>query len=102
MAPEDSPSPNEIDDPVYRQGMIELLGVLAYGEITACERLAEDAKMAPNLETRVEIMAMEAAEFGHFVQLRDRLVELGEDPYSIMQTFTDTFDRFHTQTKPAD
>ena len=102
MAPEDSTKPNEIDDPLYRTGMIELLGVLAYGEITACERLAEDAKMAPNLETRVEIMAMEAAEFGHFVQLRDRLVELGEDPYAIMATFTDTFDRFHTQTKPAD
>ena len=43
MAPDDNKTPNEIDDPVYRTGMIELLGVLAYGEMTACERLAEDA-----------------------------------------------------------
>ncbi len=102
MAPDDNKTPNEIDDPVYRTGMIELLGVLAYGEMTACERLAEDAKMAPDLKTKAEIMAMEAAEFDHFAKLRDRLVELGEDPYETMSMFTHTFDRFHLQTAPAD
>jgi len=98
MAPDDNKTPNEIDDPVYRTGMIELLGVLAYGEMTACERLAEDAKMAPDLKTKAEIMAMEAAEFDHFAKLRDRLVELGEDPYETMSMLTHTFDRFHLQT----
>lgn len=102
MAPKDSPAPRTIDDPVYRTGVIELLGILAYGEISACERLAEDAKMAPDLKTKVEIATMEAAEFQHFVKLRDRLVEMGEDPYETMTQFRATFERFHTLTSPSD
>lgn len=102
MATKDVPPPSTIDDPVYRTGVLELLGLLAYGEISACERLAEDAKMAPDLRTKVEIAAMATAEFGHFEKLRDRLVELGEDPFEAMLTFADTFERFHRQTTPSD
>lgn len=102
MATKDVPTPSTIDDPVYRTGMLELLGLLAYGEISACERLAEDAKMAPDLRTKVEIAAMATAEFGHFEQLRDRLVELGEDPFEAMKPFAATFERFHRQTTPSD
>jgi rubrerythrin len=102
MASKDDSTPSAIDDPVYRTGMIELLGILAYGEISACERLAEDAKMAPELKTKVEIMAMATAEFEHFIQLRDRLVDLGEDPYATMQEFAAIFERFHKQTSPSD
>lgn len=58
--------------------------------------------MAPDLTTKVEIVAMATAEFGHFVKLRDRLVELGEDPNAAMQEFAATFDRFHLQTTPSD
>jgi rubrerythrin len=102
MASQDSPPPQTIDDPVYRTGVIELLGILAYGEISACERLAEDAKMAPDLKTKVEIATMASAEFEHFVRLRDRLVEMGEDPYETMTQFRETFERFHTLTSPSD
>ncbi|MCW2750987.1 MAG: hydroxylase [Aeromicrobium sp.] len=102
MASQDSPPPQTIDDPVYRTGVIELLGILAYGEISACERLAEDAKMAPDLETKVEIATMAAAEFQHFVKLRDRLLEMDEDPYETMSQFRETFERFHTLTAPSD
>ena len=58
--------PSAFDDPVYRTGVVELLGVLAYGEISACERLADDAKMAPDLHTKVEVASMAVAEFQHF------------------------------------
>lgn len=102
MATKDVPPLSAIDDPVYRTGVLELLGVLAYGEISACERLAEDAKMAPDLKTKVEIAAMATAEFHHFEKLRDRLVEMGEDPFEIMQPFAVTFERFHHQTTPSD
>ncbi|MET0447822.1 MAG: ferritin-like fold-containing protein [Aeromicrobium sp.] len=102
MATKDVPPLSAIDDPVYRTGVLELLGVLAYGEISACERLAEDAKMAPDLKTKVEIAAMATAEFHHFEKLRDRLVEMGEDPFEIMQPFAVTFERFHRQTTPSD
>jgi len=91
-----------LDDPEYRNGIVELLGLLSSGEIIACERLAEDAKMAPDLRTKVEIAQMATSEFGHFVQLRDRLVELGEDPYERMAPFAATFEAFHRKTKPSD
>lgn len=102
MATQDVPPPSTIDDPVYRTGVIELLGVLAYGEISACERLAEDAKMAPDMRSKVEIAAMASAEFGHFELIRDRLVEMGQDPFEAMEPFATTFERFHRQTKPSD
>ncbi|WP_456698697.1 ferritin-like fold-containing protein [Aeromicrobium sp. P5_D10] len=102
MATKDVPPSATIDDPVYQTGVLELLGLLAYGEISACERLAEDAKMAPDLRTKVEIAAMATAEFGHFEKLRDRLVELGEDPFEAMMPFAETFERFHRQTTPSD
>ena len=36
-------------DPQYRAAVVDLLGALAYGELAAFERLAEDAKLAPTL-----------------------------------------------------
>lgn len=102
MASKGRSTPFTIDDPVYRTGVIELLGLLAYGEMSAFERLSEDAKMAPDLPTKVEIVAMATGEFGHFLLLRDRLSELGEDPYESMAPFAETFERFHRQTAPSD
>lgn len=93
---------DESEDAQYRTGILELIGILAYGEVSACERLAEDAAMAPDLGTRVEIMAMAAAEFDHFEKLRDRLIELEQDPYPFIESFADIFDRFHRQTTPSD
>jgi hypothetical protein len=95
-------TPSAFDDPIYRAGVVELLGVLAYGEISACERIVDDARMAPDLPTRVEISMMAAAEFEHFIQLRDRLLELGVDPYEAMDPFTETFENFHRRTAPSD
>ena len=94
--------PNAFDDPAYRQGVVELLGLLAYGEISAWERLAEDAKMAPTLAQEAEVAAMASAEWEHFAQLRDRLVALGEDPYAAMLPFQPIFQRFHARTQPED
>jgi len=102
MATKDVPPPSAVDDPVYRTGVLELLGLLAYGEISACERLSEDAKMAPDLRNKVEIMAMASAEFGHFARLRDHLVDIGEDPFEVMLPFAATFERFHKLTSPSD
>src|SRR5687768_4716516 len=69
-------------DPAYTQAVIDLLGAIAYGELSAFERLAEDAKLAPTLEDKVAIGAMAAAEFGHLERLHARLRELGADPYA--------------------
>ncbi|MBA2456489.1 MAG: hydroxylase [Nocardioidaceae bacterium] len=92
----------ELDDPVYRTGVVDLLGALAYGELTAFERLAEDAALAPTLLDKAELGAMASAEFGHFTRLQERLSALGVDAYAAMEPFRATFDNFHAHTAPAD
>ena len=89
-------------DPEYRAAVVDVLGVLAYGELTAFDRLAEDSAMAPTLADRAALATMAAAELGHFIRLRERLSELGVDPYAAMEPFRDTFERFHANTAPRD
>jgi hypothetical protein len=87
-------------DPAYREAVVDLLGVLAYGELIAFERLAEDSATAPTLPDKVALASMAAAELGHFIQLRDRLTEVGAEPYAAMEPFRATFDQFHANTAP--
>lgn len=91
-----------VHDPAYHQAVIELLGAIAYGELSAFERLAEDAKLAPTLADKVAIGQMAAAEFGHLTRLRERLESLGADPFAAMESFQAGFDSFHQHTAPAD
>ena len=90
------------DDPVYRPAVIDLLGVLAYGELTAFERLADDATLAPTLEDKAELAALAVTEFHHYERLRDRLRDLGVEPVSAMRPFQAALDTFHHHTAPAD
>src|SRR5688500_7849453 len=101
----ESPSwarPVAFEDPVYLAAVVDLLGAIAYGEMSAFERLAEDAKMAPGLEDKADVARMASTEFGHFERLRERLEELGADPFAAMDPFQKPFDAFHARTAPAD
>ncbi|NGN70288.1 tRNA 2-methylthio-N6-isopentenyl adenosine(37) hydroxylase MiaE-like protein [Streptomyces sp. A7024] len=89
-------------DPQYRAAVVDLLGALAYGELAAFERLAEDAKLAPGLADKAELAAMASAEFHHFEQLQARLREIDEDPVAAMDPFAAALDEFHRQTAPSD
>jgi tRNA-(MS[2]IO[6]A)-hydroxylase (MiaE)-like len=80
--------------------VVDLLGVLAYAELTAFDRLAEDARMAPTLDGRSALARMAAAEIGHHVRLTDRLGELGVEPAVAMAPFTRALDTFHESTRP--
>ena len=95
-------SGSAFDDPAYRVAVVDLLGGLAYSELTAFERLTEDAAGAPTLEDKVALAAMAAAEFGHFDRLRHRLVELDADPFAAMEPFHAPVDAFHEHTAPSD
>lgn len=97
-----SSEPAAFADPEYRQAVQELLGAIAYGEMSAFERLAEDATLAPNLADKVAVSAMAATEFGHLRQLLDRLEGMGVDPYAAMTPFRRALDDFHAHTKPSD
>jgi hypothetical protein len=94
--------PLAFEDPTYLAAVVDLLGAIAYGEMSAFERLAEDAKMAPDLHDKAELAAMAARELNHFIGLRDRLAELGADPYAAMQPFQAPIDAFHVHTAPRD
>lgn len=89
-------------DPQYRAAVVDLLGALAYGELAAFERLAEDAKLAPTLADKAELAKMASAEFHHFEQLRDRLAAVGAEPTEAMDPFVAALDGFHRQTAPSD
>jgi len=85
-----------------RQAVIDLLGVLAYAELTAFERLAQDASLAPTLADKAALGAMAVAEFAHYLVLHDRLESLGVDSNEAMAPFVGPLDSFHEQTTPAD
>ena len=86
----------------YDAAVVDLLGVLACGELSAFERLCADAALAPTLDDKAEIAAMACAEFGHFQQLRARLTELGVDAETAMRPFVAPLEAFHASTAPAD
>lgn len=90
--------PGAVADPA----VVDLLGVLAYGELTAFERLADDARFAPTLADKAALAAMAVAEFGHFRLLQGRLSGLGVDPDSAMEPFVSALDAFHDSTAPGD
>lgn len=81
--------------------LIDLLGALAYGELTAFDRLADDARMAPTLDGRAALSEMAAVEIGHFRLLADRISELGGTPETAMAPFVPALDGFHAMTTPS-
>jgi hypothetical protein len=98
----DLDGPLAFEDPQYREAVVDLLGAIAYGEISAFERLAEDGKLAPTLEDKVAIATMATAEFAHVAPLLDRMSALGADPFAAMAPFRRAIDLFHAHTAPAD
>jgi hypothetical protein len=94
--------PVAFEDPAYREAVVDLLGVIAYGEISAFERLAEDAKLAPTLQDKVALATMASAEFGKVAPLHARITDLGADPFVAMAPFRLPIDQFHLHTAPAD
>ncbi|GAA0987941.1 ferritin-like domain-containing protein [Acrocarpospora macrocephala] len=84
-------------------GVVDLLGVLAYAELTAFLRMAEDASLlAPTLTDRAALGDVAATEYAHFRLVRDRLDSLGADPEQAMAPFTEALDAWHAQTRPSD
>src|SRR6476619_5208928 len=90
------------DDPDYRLAVVDLLGVIAYGELSAFERLVDDAGLAPTLRDKVEMAGMATLEFGHVGRLHERLRALGADPFDAMAPFEAAIDGFHAHTAPSD
>jgi hypothetical protein len=81
--------------------IIDLLGALAYGELSAFDRLAEDARMAPTLDGRAHMSAMAALEMEHYSALAQRLDSLGVAPAAAMEPFVAALETYHALTEPS-
>jgi hypothetical protein len=81
--------------------LVDLLGALAYGELSAFDRLADDARMAPSLAGRTQMSAMAAVEFSHYQRLAERLVDVGVDPPTAMEPFVAAIETYHSLTQPS-
>jgi len=84
------------------RGVVDLLGVLAYGLLVAFFRLVEDAALAESLADKAAQAEMAVAEFAHFRLVRARLQELNVDPDDAMRPFVAPIDEFHARTAPSD
>jgi hypothetical protein len=84
----------------YRDAVVDLLGTLAYGELSAFLRLSGDAELAPTLTAKAALAGLAVTEFHHYEALRERLVGLGADPEEAMAPFVAAIDGFHERTAP--
>jgi hypothetical protein len=81
-------------------GVVDLLGVLAYGELSAFDRMSEDARSAPTLSGRAALSSMAAAEMGHYAMIERFLADDGYDVEDAMRPFIAHFDTWHASTAP--
>lgn len=76
--------------------------MLAYGELLAFDRMAADARLAPDLSRQAALAEMAAAAIGDYRRLADRLGELGAEPEGAMRPFAAALRTFHDNTEPGD
>ncbi|GAB3443831.1 ferritin-like domain-containing protein [Phycicoccus ginsengisoli] len=88
-------------DPLYRDAVADLLGVLAYGELTAFVRLAGDAEMSPTQPLKASVASLAVAEFRHYEMLVSRMADMGIDSEQSMAPFIAPIDAFHERTRPS-
>ena len=95
------PSGGESSSDPANEGVIDLLGLLAYASLVAFFRLADDASLSASLPDKADLATMAVAQFGHFELLRARIDELGADPQQAMRPFVEAIDAFHARTAPS-
>lgn len=88
-------------DVQFREAVVDLLGALAYGELTGFSRLAADADLAPTLTAKAEMARLAVVRLQHFEVLRGRLEQLGTDAEAAMEPFVVALDAFHERTSPS-
>lgn len=76
--------------------------MLGYGELLAFDRMAADARLAPDLHRRAVLSEMAASEIANYRRLAERLAELGVDPEAAMEPYAEALLAYHDQTEPRD
>ncbi|MBM0260327.1 ferritin-like fold-containing protein [Micromonospora sp. 4G55] len=88
--------------PTTPEAVVDLLGLVAYGELLAFDRMAADARLAPDLRRRAALSEMAAAEIGNYRRLADRLAALGASPDDAMAPYVGPLQAYHDSTEPKD
>lgn len=102
--PDDTPGEPAADvavEPAAAPAIVDLLGALAYAELSAFDRLADDARMAPTLDGRAHMSMMAAVEMSHYSRLAERLTALGIAPAVAMEPFVAALETYHALTEPT-
>ncbi|WP_436493981.1 ferritin-like fold-containing protein [Actinokineospora sp. HUAS TT18] len=81
-------------------GVVDLLGVLAYGELSAFDRMSEDARSAPTVAGRAALSEMAAAEMGHYAKIEKFLAGHGVAIEDAIRPFISHIDTWHASTAP--
>ncbi|MBG6182148.1 tRNA isopentenyl-2-thiomethyl-A-37 hydroxylase MiaE [Arthrobacter sp. CAN_A214] len=89
-------------DPRYLRFIVDLFGVIAYGELSGFERLSSDARFSPSLADRAGLGRLAVLEFEHFEMVSSHLSGLGVDVEEAMAPFQASVDSFHERTRPGD
>lgn len=76
--------------------------MLAYGELLAFDRMAADARLAPDLHRRAVLSEMAAVEIANYRRLANRLLEFGVDPEQAMAPYVAPLQAYHDKTEPKD
>lgn len=95
-------STSPADPARYNTFLMDLLGVMAYGELSAFERLSSDARYSPTLHDRAVLGRLAVIEFQHYELVRAKLDAMGLDAGAAMLPFQPSVDHFHERTRPAD
>jgi hypothetical protein len=82
--------------------VVELLGMVAYAELLAFDRMAADARLAPDLRRRAVLSEMAAVEIVNYRRLARRLTEHGADPDAAMTPYVAALQQYHELTEPKD
>ncbi|MCW2494558.1 ferritin-like fold-containing protein [Jatrophihabitans sp.] len=96
-----APSHPSYEPSSQHEAIIDLLAALAYAELSAFDRLAEDARLAPTLDARARMAGMAALELSHHTLLTAHLTELGAVPAEAMAPFVAALERYHELTAPS-
>jgi hypothetical protein len=84
------------------EAVVDLLGALAYAQLSGFGQLAADAQMAPALSDKAAVARMAVVVFGHHESVSERLASLGVTPEAAMAPFVSAIDAFHERTRPSD
>lgn len=89
-----------LEDPTYRAAVVDLLGVLAYGELTAFIRMAVDSDDAPTLALKSALAGLANTEYVQYSLLVDHMTARGIDAEAAMAPFLVPFAVYHERTRP--